>query len=245
MPGPLVWTHLCADRIEGAESGACVVGGIDLVTPDGAPIVIEYLSFLDVLIVLRPDGVYRLDPRSIESSPLERPLDPHTPVHHVASLPQGDRIGAADASASLRLQGAALTAALQFGIAEMTQELATEYAKGREQFGRPIGGFQAVKHILADMYVRQELARCAAYAAGATLDDPEVGSVARAVAAAKLVAGDAAMKNARACIQVHGGMGYTWEIPAHYYLKRSWVLENVFGTIDEQAERMAQHVVAE
>jgi alkylation response protein AidB-like acyl-CoA dehydrogenase len=52
------------------------------------------------------------------------------------------------------------------------------------------------------------------------------------------------MKNARACIQVHGGMGYTWEIPAHYYLKRSWVLENVFGTIDEQAERMARHVVA-
>ena len=55
-PGPLVWTHLCADRIEGAESGASVVGGIDLVTADGAPIVIEYLAYLDVLIVLRPDG---------------------------------------------------------------------------------------------------------------------------------------------------------------------------------------------
>ena len=82
------------------------------------------------------------------------------------------------------------------------------------------------------------------YAAGATLDDPSVGSVARAVATAKLVAGDAAMKNARACIQVHGGMGYTWEIPAHFYLKRAWVLENAFGGTDEQAERMAEIVAA-
>ena len=149
---------------------------------------------------------------------------------------------AADLSASLRLQGAVLTAALQFGIAEMTQELATEYARGREQFGRPIGGFQAVKHILADMFVRQELCRSIVYAAGATVDQPEVGSVSRAVAAAKLMAGEAALKNARACIQVHGGMGYTWEIPAHYYRKRTWVLENVFGGVDEHAEAMADHV---
>jgi len=245
VPGPLLWTHLLADRIEGAETGETVVGGLDRVTPDGAPVVVEYLSSLDALVVLRADGVFRLDPRGLAAAPIERPLDPHTPLHHVASLPEGDRIADAAAAAELRIQGAALAAAAQFGIAEMTQELATEYAKGREQFGRPIGGFQALKHILADMYVRQELARSAVYAAGATLDDPGVGSVPRAVAAAKLVAGEASMKNARACVQVHGGMGYTWEIPAHYYLKRAWVLENVFGTVDEQAEQMAAQVVAD
>jgi alkylation response protein AidB-like acyl-CoA dehydrogenase len=244
VPGPLAWTHLLADRIGGAESGETIVGGIDLSVPDGAPVVIEYLAHLDALVVLRPDGIYRLDPRALSAQPIERPLDPHTPVHHVASLPEGDRFGDAEAAATLRVQGAALTAGLQFGIAEMTQELATEYARGREQFGRPIGGFQAVKHILADMFVRQELARSAAYAAGATLDDPAVGSAPRAASAAKLVAGEAAMKNARACVQVHGGMGYTWEIPAHYYLKRAWVLENVFGSIDEQAERMSEYLVA-
>lgn len=244
VPGPLVWTHLLADRIEGADGGSAIVGGLDLVMRDGAPIVVEHLAQVDALIVLRPDGAYRLDPRETESLAIERPLDPHTPVHHVASLPAGERIGDAAVAAELRLQGAALTAALQFGIAETTQELATAYAKDREQFGRPIGGFQAVKHILADMFVRQELARCAVYAAGATLDDPGVGSVPRAVATAKLVAGDAAMRNARACIQVHGGMGYTWEIPAHYYLKRAWVLENVFGGVEEQSERMAELVAA-
>ena len=126
------------------------------------------------------------------------------------------------------------------GIAETSQELATEYARRREQFGRPIGSFQAIKHILADAYVRQELARAAVYAAGATLDRPEVGSVERAVAAAKLAAGEAALKNARACIQVHGGMGYTWEVPAHFFLKRAMVLEQSFGTGDEHAERVAE-----
>jgi alkylation response protein AidB-like acyl-CoA dehydrogenase len=126
----------------------------------------------------------------------------------------------------------------------MTQELATEYAKKREQFDRPIGSFQAIKHILADCFTRQEVARAATYAAGATLDDPEVGDVERAVCSAKLMAGDAAMKNARACVQVHGGMGYTWEIPAHYYLKRTWVLENAFGGVDEHAERVAEIVAA-
>jgi alkylation response protein AidB-like acyl-CoA dehydrogenase len=72
-----------------------------------------------------------------------------------------------------------------------------------------------------------------------------VGSVERAVATAKVIAGDAAMKNARACIQVHGGMGYTWEVPAHYYLKRVWVLENAFGDVSEHAEHMAEIIAAD
>jgi alkylation response protein AidB-like acyl-CoA dehydrogenase len=65
------------------------------------------------------------------------------------------------------------------------------------------------------------------------------------VATAKVIAGDAAMKNARACIQVHGGMGYTWEVPAHYYLKRVWVLENAFGDGGEHAEQMAEIIAAD
>jgi alkylation response protein AidB-like acyl-CoA dehydrogenase len=103
-----------------------------------------------------------------------------------------------------------------------------------------IGSFQAIKHLLADAFVRQELARAAVYAAGATIDQPEVGSAERAVASAKITAGDAALKNARCCVQVHGGMGYTWEVPAHYYLKRAIVLENAFGTSEEYSERMAE-----
>ena len=245
VPGPLVWSHLAANLVEGAAAGETVVGGIEQLRPSNDPVLVEHLDSLDALLVLRQDGVYRVDPKAISAQPAGTPLDPFTPIFHVKSLPQGECVGDAALVAKLRREGATFTAAQLAGIAEMTQELATEYAKKREQFDRPIGSFQAIKHILADCYTRQELARVAAYAAGATLDDPSVGSVERATATAKLIAGDAAMKNARACVQVHGGMGYTWEIPAHYYLKRVWVLENAFGDVHEHAEQMAELIAAD
>jgi alkylation response protein AidB-like acyl-CoA dehydrogenase len=242
VPGPTLWSHLAAPLVEGAASGDAVVGGLDRMRPSSDPILIEHLEHLDALLVLQPDGVFWIDPQQIAGEPVATPLDPLTPVHLVASLPEGERLGDGALAARLRLEGGALAAGMLLGIAEMTQELAVDYAKKREQFNRPIGGFQAIKHILADCFVRQEVARAAVYAAGATFDQPEVGSLERAVAAAKLNAGEAAMKNARACIQVHGGMGYTWEVPAHYYLKRVWVLENVFGSVEEHAEVIADRL---
>ena len=245
VPGPLVWTHLAAGLVEGAAAGRAVVGGLDLLGPQPEPVLVEHLEGLDALVVLRREGVFRLDPRALRATPVGTPLDPLTPVHVVPELPAGARIGGRDEALRLRREGAALAAAQLLGIAEATLELAVAYAKQRQQFGRPIGGFQAVKHLLADMFVRQEVARAAVYAAGATLDHPDAGDVERAVAAAKLCAGEAAWKNARACIQVHGGMGYTWEVPAHYYLKRAWVLESVFGGAEEQAALAAERLDAE
>lgn len=239
VPGPLVWSQLAAGLVEGAADGSVVVGGLDLIGPNRDPILVEHLESLDVLIVLRESGVYRIDPRSLAGERVEVPLDPLTPVHHVKDLPQGERIADAETAKRLRLEGAALTSGYQLGLAEGALDLANEYAKGREQFGRTIGSFQAVKHMLAEMFVRQEAARAGAYNAGATLDAPEVADVRRAVAAAKLTAGEAAIRNGRTCIQVHGGMGFTWEVLAHYYFKRAWVLENLFGTQDEHAETIA------
>ena len=235
-PGPIVWTHLAAGIVEGAGSGDTVVGGLDLCGPSSEPVLVEHCDALDVLLVLRPDGAYRLDPGTLDTVPVDTPLDPLTPLHHVASLPEGERIGDAALTVELRLEGGALVSALLLGLAQGATALAVDYAKKREQFGRAIGSFQSLKHLMADAFVRQEVARAAVYAAGATLDDPEIGEPGRAVSAAKVTAGEAAMRNARTCIQVHGGMGYTWEIPAHYFLKRTWVLESVFGTTDEHAD---------
>ena len=244
VPGPIVWTHLAAGLIEGAGTGTRVVGGLDLCGGDRNVLIIEHLDHLDELLVLRPEGVFRIDPRAVRAEPVETPLDPLTPVHAADSLPEGEALGSPEDVVRLRLTGATLVAAQLLGIAEATLELAVEYAKGREQFGRPIGSFQAVKHMLADMFVRQEVCRAAVYAAGATCDDPRVGDVQRAVSSAKLTAGEAALQNARTCIQVHGGMGYTWEVPAHYYLKRCWVLESLFGTCAEHSESVAERVDA-
>jgi alkylation response protein AidB-like acyl-CoA dehydrogenase len=155
-------------------------------------------------------------------------------------LPEGELLSVD--GQQVRVVGAVLTAAYQLGIAEAVTARSVFYAKEREQFGRPIGTFQAVKHMCADMLVRAELAKAAVYAAAVTLDDPEVGEPARAAAIAKLLADEAATLNAKTAIQVHGGMGFTWEMPLHLYLKRAWVLATTFGTVEENALALADAV---
>lgn len=231
VPGPLVWSHLAAGLVPGAAEGECIVGGLDLSEGEAGPLLVEHLEHLDQLLVLAPEGVRRLDPASLDASPVATPLDPLTPLHELRALPEGEALAGPAQAEALREVGALLVASQMLGLAESTLELAVAYSMEREQFGRPIGGFQAMKHVMADMFVKQEAARAAVYAAGATLDAPEVGDPLRALSSAKVIAGAAALRNARACIQVHGGMGYTWEIAAHYFLKRAWVLENAFGSV--------------
>jgi alkylation response protein AidB-like acyl-CoA dehydrogenase len=116
--------------------------------------------------------------------------------------------------------------------------MATAYAKQRQQFGRAIGSFQAVKHLLAEAAVGLEVARAAVDAAAVTLDEALLhADIERAVASARVVASDAARAATRACVQVHGGMGYTWELPAHLLLKRVLVLDqtptSAEGAVDQ------------
>jgi alkylation response protein AidB-like acyl-CoA dehydrogenase len=236
VPGPLVWTHLMAGLVPGAATGGTVVSGIDRDDPSG---IVEFPRAIDVLVVADDAGLWSVDAGSLELDDL-RPLDPLTPVGRVVgSLPQGDQFLDAEGARRLRMQGAALTAGLLLGVACASTDLAVAYAKDRQQFGRPVGSFQSLKHLMADMFARGEVARGAVYAAGVTLDDPAVGPVERAVAAAKLTAAEAALGNGKTCIQVHGGMGYTWEIDAHLYLKRAYALEPAFGTRDDWADVMA------
>jgi alkylation response protein AidB-like acyl-CoA dehydrogenase len=107
------------------------------------------------------------------------------------------------------------------------------------QFDRPIGSFQAIKHTCADMAVRSEVARAAVYAAAAHLDAADVPGLDRAVSGAKALAGEAAIANGKAATQVHGGMGYTWEVDVHLYLKRAWVLDTEFGSAAAHCDSVA------
>jgi hypothetical protein len=113
------------------------------------------------------------------------------------------------------------------GIAAKALELGVEYAKTREQFGRPIGVYQAVSHKLADTYVETELARSLAYwAAWCVAEDDEQARL--AASAAKAFATEAAVAACERSIQVHGGVGFTWEHPLHRFYKRALWLEG-FG----------------
>ncbi|MBB5106737.1 acyl-CoA dehydrogenase family protein [Streptomyces spectabilis] len=149
-----------------------------------------------------------------------RSVDPLTPLHRVPGA------CAREPLASL------LLAAEQLGSACGTRDMAVQYAREREQFGQPIGAFQAVKHLCAELLVRTEVARAAVYAAAVTGDPGEV-------AGAKLLADEAAVRNARDCLQVHGGMGFTWEADVHLHLKRAWVRAGLGTTAARAEEELA------
>jgi alkylation response protein AidB-like acyl-CoA dehydrogenase len=264
VPGPLVGTFLAAvgGLVPGAAEGRALVGMC--FGSDGPPWLVEHLSSLDAALYLPGGGLGGLGGgpsllTTIRHAPTAQrvaaPLDPLTPLWQLSELPAGSSLE--DPERRLFRDGGILTAALQVGHAAETLDLAVAYAKERHQFGKPIGSFQAVKHMCADMLVRAEVARAAVHAAACLADAPDVlaaeaeaaGSapgawIQRAVAGAKLLADEAAIANARAAIQVHGGMGYTWEVPLHLHLKRSRVLATSFGTKTELSSLVASLVRA-
>jgi alkylation response protein AidB-like acyl-CoA dehydrogenase len=240
VPGPFVGTALAAGLVDGAASGEAVVAVLEPAEPIT---VVEFPADVDALLLLADDGIRRVDPASLTTVPVEVPTDALTPLAVVTGdLPAGELIADAAASQRARLVGTTLTAALQVGVALRATELATQYAKEREQFGKVIGSFQAVKHLCADMLIRAEVARVAVYAAAVTLDGRSDDDVERAVAGAKCVAGNAAIQNGKSGIQVHGGNGYTWEFDIGRYWKRACVLDTQFGNSDEHALHVAEMV---
>src|SRR5690606_7762829 len=179
LPGPLIATHLAAGTVPGAATGETVVAAVD-----------------GGLVEWRAEaGVVLGDPAGAESM---RSLGPLTPLHRI----RGGRPAAAGPVAVL------LTAAEQLGATTRVCEPATQHARTREQFGRPVGAFQAVAHLCAGMLVRAGTARAAVCAAAVTADPVDV-------AAARLLADRAAVRSARDCLQVHGGMVFTWESEVH------------------------------
>jgi alkylation response protein AidB-like acyl-CoA dehydrogenase len=246
VPGPLIGTFLSAglaaggiDALAGAAAGDVVVGLVPE-PPAGGPAYVEHGAGLDALLVVGDGGVTLTGP-PVGGTALDRPLDPLTPVTLVAALPAGEAVGGPAAAHHLRTAAALLAAALQVGLAAAAVDLGTAHALGREQFGRPIGSFQAVKHLLADAAVAVEVARAAVQAAGVELDDPGDGSPAshRAVDAARIVASRAADRATRTCIQVHGGMGFTWDLDAHLYFKRALALDVGVGSAGASLDAFA------
>ena len=241
VPGPLVGTFLAA--------GIGSLGGVELEV--GAPVavldlsaeepgrtpLVEHPGSISALVVLDGDEARLIPASELSTEAVTTPVDPLTPLGRAATLPTGTVIPGG--AARWRTEGAVLTAALETGMAMAVVEISTQYAKEREQFGRAIGSFQAVKHILADMHVRAEIASVAVHAAAVSLDQPGVADPARAVASAKLLADEAAALNAKWGVQVHGGMGFTWEVVMHYYLKRAWVHQTQFGDAETHADALA------
>jgi len=165
------------------------------------------------------------------------------PLHRLRQKPlRGEIVGDAATADALLREGALLTAAYQVGIAAVLTERAVAYAKQRTQFGRAIGSFQAVKHRCADMLVDVSHARSAAYhaawAADAGTDDPRL-----AADLATTVSAQSYLRVAKNTVQVHGGIGFTWEHPTHLYYKRAVGDAALLGGRAAAADRLAAAVL--
>ena len=136
---------------------------------------------------------------------------------------------AAEAAVGLLADRAAAgTAAMLVGLADRMLAMSAAYAKERHQFGKPIGSFQAVKHLLADARVALEFARPATYRAAWSLATAQP-TLSHDASMAKAMASDAADLAARVALQVHGAIGYTWECDLHFFLKQTWALSRAWG----------------
>jgi alkylation response protein AidB-like acyl-CoA dehydrogenase len=155
------------------------------------------------------------------------------------------RVGAPGAAApileNLLRWGAVGASAGMLGAARRCLDLSVEYAKVREQFGQPIGSFQAIRHRCAEMLLEVENAHSATYYA-AWAQDADAEDRALAASVAKAYVGDAARKVCGDAIQVHGGIGFTWEYDLHLYFKRAKTLEATWGDADYHRELIVRHV---
>ncbi len=210
----------------------------------GEKLFVSDAAIADFILVVARNGVFVVDSKAsgLKISPmigmdLTRKLYTvkfdNTPAEEIGST--------ANLAKAFDIATAALSAELVGGM-QRTLDITVEYAKTRKQFGKPIGMFQAVQHQCADMYLETESSRSAVYYAGWALEENAPDATA-AVSIAKMYASDAARTVGNRGIQIHGGMGFTWENDVHLYYRRAKASETAFGDSTFHRERIASLVI--
>jgi alkylation response protein AidB-like acyl-CoA dehydrogenase len=219
-----------ADRLLAGDALACVAWDV------AAPV--PYAPSADVAVICADDGVYAVD---IEQRPAREPaMDLTRELGWLdADLSRARKLGDAAARRRLVDRGATFAAADLLGGAGRALDMAVAYAKDREQFGRPIGSFQAVKHRCADMLVDVEGMRSTVYWAAWCLgaNDPDASV---AASTAKVWCGDASKRVMASALQVHGGIGFTWEHDLHFFMKRAQLDQLLFGDASAHRARLTE-----
>ena len=225
-------------------SGAGAIGAVAWTSDDSAIVVsgdggsvtltgrlgpVDAVSVADVVVVVVPDGVYLVDLNAI-GHPVRQPAMDLTRALSWLDLDAtpATRIGDRAASQRLGALGAVAASAELLGGAERCLELAVDYAKDRVQFGQPIGSFQAVKHRCADMLVDVEGMRSVTWYGAWCVEAADDGW-AMAASTAKVWSADASKRVLSSALQVHGGIGFTWEHDLHLFIKRGQFGQRDFG----------------
>lgn len=230
------------------ECTAVVSGNARILSAHPINPYVNQLNEGDQLLVISQDKIRMLDARDYTC----RSMDSIDPLRKIASVSFADDVGrvvadgeqAAALECLARLHGAVFSAAELLGLSVAMIDMATAYAQDRQQFGKPIGSYQAVKHHLANALVSVEFARPvmlrAAEAIATCHDSAEFFA-----AHAKLAATDAALQAAEVAIQVYGGMGYTYEVDLHLWMKRVWALQGLWGDRNHHANYIERRLLVD
>jgi hypothetical protein len=202
----------------------------------------------DLLLLPHGDEVHAVEPGATELT--HQPgNDPSRRLFGVAWTPSGaTRLAEGERGRALWAaaldRGALAAAAEQLGVVDQLIAMAAAYAEQRYQFGKPIGSFQAVKHMLADCKVKLEYARPVVHRAAWSVAEGVAGRALH-VSMAKLAACQAAGLAVRVALQVHGAIGYTWEQDLHIWMRRAWSLEQAWGRNAFHRKRVEEAILAE
>jgi alkylation response protein AidB-like acyl-CoA dehydrogenase len=220
------------DRLASVASGQ-TRGAVGIVN-DGRAALVPDADSADFIVLIDGDQAWLVERGEAEVEP----IDAIDPTRRYASVQAGGGESLGDAGRARDLI-ATMVAAELVGVSQRALEMAVEYAKDRKQFDRPIGSYQAVSHACAEMLKQVEGARSLVYYAGWTADaEPE--SLAIAASAAKAYASDAGWFATASSLQVHGGIGFTWEHDLHWFLKRAKTDGVLFGSARDHRERVAE-----
>jgi alkylation response protein AidB-like acyl-CoA dehydrogenase len=211
---------------------------------NGEKFFVSDAAVADFLVVVARNGVFVTDSKShgLKITPMSG-MDLTRKLYAVefSNTPAEELGSNLNLPRAFDIATAALAAELVGGM-QRTLDVTVEYAKTRKQFGKPIGIFQAVQHQCAEMYLETESSRSAAYYAGWALEENSPAA-AVAVSIAKMYCSDAARTVCNRGIQIHGGMGFTWENDLHLYYRRAKASETAFGDATFHRERIASMVI--
>jgi len=233
VPGPVIEHIVVSPLLVGSSFGDGVLDGSVVAT--AALFGETHVAHADVAqVIITPNGV-------LHGFTSER-VTGIDEGRHLADVSGGQTEALTFDADSLRDRLSIAAAAYLIGLGETMIAIAGDYARQREQFGKPIGSFQAVKHLMANALLKVEFAKAPTYRAAWSVDHDTVNA-GRDASMAKALASEAAYQASRASMQVHGGIGYTWEADIQLFMKKAWAMQRAFGDARTHRRRVADAIL--
>lgn len=256
LPEPLVQNVLVAVPLINALSDELKAQWLPKIAEGSAKVavgltenfLVEDAHVANLLLLQNGDEIHAVDPANVTLT-YNQSVDPSRKLFSVKWTPSADTCVASGSEGAALIEaamnrGALACAAQALGLTQRMIDISVQYTSERFQFGKPIGSFQAVKHHMSNIAVKWEYAKAPVYRAAYAIANGQ-SNASLNTSHAKLAACEAADLAAKNCIQVHGAMGYTWEVNLHIFMKKAWAFNNTWGDNAFHKNRVAEVIFAD